>query len=244
MTPKKAWGDIQEYIPKNKVVWEAFYGDGRSGQHLTGMGLNVIHEQIDFFAEDRGEVIVTNPPFSKTKKVMERLFELDKPFILILPVSKLNAQYFRKWKNKIQIIIPQKRIHFDKKVDGETPKNWKKACNFDCFYYCYKIGLDNDITWLEEETAAKPPVVGKTAAIPKLVQRPETPAVKPVREQCSAMTKKNKQCKNKAKPGSTCCARHQPALEVTPVQKPVAEKVDKRKEEIEVDELDEIVRTN
>ena len=52
--------------------------------------------------EDRGEVIITNPPFSKTKEVMERLFELDKPFILILPVSKLNTQYFRKWKNKIK----------------------------------------------------------------------------------------------------------------------------------------------
>ena len=24
-----------------------------------------------------------------------------------------------------------------------------KGCNFDCFYYCYKIGLENDIMWLE-----------------------------------------------------------------------------------------------
>ena len=47
------------------------------------------------------------------------------------------------------------------------------------------------------------------------------------------MTKKNKQCKNKAKPGSACCARHQPASEVIIVQKPVAEKVDNRKEEID-----------
>ena len=27
MTPKHAWEAIQEYIPKNKIIWEAFYGD-------------------------------------------------------------------------------------------------------------------------------------------------------------------------------------------------------------------------
>jgi len=25
----------------------------------------------------------------------------------------------------------------------------KNACNFDCFYYCYKIGLPSAMTWLE-----------------------------------------------------------------------------------------------
>jgi hypothetical protein len=74
---------------------------------------------------------------------------LDKPFILIFPVSKINTSYMREWKDKnIQIIIPRKRIHFDKKVEGKTPDKWKNACNFDCFYYCYKIGLPTDIVWL------------------------------------------------------------------------------------------------
>ena len=75
-----------------------------------------------------------------------------KPFILLIPSSKINTQYFRKLfsnnKDKIQIIIPKKRIHFTKLVDGKKPENWKNACNFDCFYYCWKIGLENDITWL------------------------------------------------------------------------------------------------
>ena len=31
MTPKHAWEDIKQYIPKDKVIWEAFYGDGESG---------------------------------------------------------------------------------------------------------------------------------------------------------------------------------------------------------------------
>jgi len=148
MTPKYAWENIKEYIPNDKVIWEAFYGDGKSGTYLEELGFDVIHEQIDFFEEDRGDIIVSNPPFSLSKEVMNRLYELDKPFILIFPSSKINTQYFRKWKNKIQIIIPKKRIHFDKQIDGETPEGWKNACYFDCFYYCYKMNLDRDIIWL------------------------------------------------------------------------------------------------
>jgi hypothetical protein len=148
MTPKYAWENIKEYIPKDKIIWEAFYGNGASGSHLKEIGFNVIHKPIDFFENDVGEIIVSNPPFSKIKQVLQRLAELDKPFIIILPCSKICTSYFRDWKNKIQIIIPPKRIHFEKHVDDAKLENWKTSCNFDCFYYCYKIGLDRDIIWL------------------------------------------------------------------------------------------------
>jgi hypothetical protein len=122
MTPKYAFENIKQYIPKDKIIWEAFYGD----------------------------IICSNPPFSKCKEIMGRLYELDKPFILILPASKITTSYFRRWKDKgIQIIIPRTRIHFTKKINGETPKNWGNKCNFDCFYYCYKMNLTKDIIWLE-----------------------------------------------------------------------------------------------
>jgi len=150
MTPKYAWENIKQYIPKDKIIWEAFYGDGKSGTYLQEMGFNVIHEPIDFFDNDRGDMIVSNPPYSLSKEISNRLYEIDKPFILILPSSKINTQYFRKWRERgIQIIIPRSRIHFEKQVNGEVPANWKNACNFDCFYYCYKINLPRDIIWLE-----------------------------------------------------------------------------------------------
>jgi len=150
MTPKHAWEDIKQYIPKCKI-WEGFYGDGKSGDYLTELGFDVIHEERDFFTEppDEWDMIVSNPPFSLSKQVMKKLLEYDKPFIIIMPSSKINTSYFREWKDKgIQIIIPRKRIHFTKFVDGK-PVICKNACNFDCFYYCYKIGLQRDIIWLE-----------------------------------------------------------------------------------------------
>ena len=59
----------KKYIPRDKTIWEAFYGDGQSGQDLESMGFNVIHEPIDFFSHDEGDVIVSNIPFSKKKDV-------------------------------------------------------------------------------------------------------------------------------------------------------------------------------
>jgi hypothetical protein len=152
MTPKYAWENIEEYIPKDKVLWEAFYGDGASGKYLEELGYNVIHEPIDFFESDKGDIIVTNPPFSKSKEVLVRLKELNKPFVVIFPSSKINTQYvrnlFKDTPDKLQIIIPRKRIQFSKKIEGKTPENWKDACNFDCFYYCWKMNLQRDIVWL------------------------------------------------------------------------------------------------
>lgn len=152
MTPKYAWENIQQYIAKDKMIWEAFYGDGTSGKYLTELGFNVFHEPIDFFEEEPShwDMIVSNPPFSKVKEIMTRLMILDKPFILIMPSSKINTSYFRSWKDKhLQIIIPLKRIQFEKQLDGKTPEGWRSACNFDCFYYCYKMNLPSDIVWLE-----------------------------------------------------------------------------------------------
>ena len=148
MSPKYAWENIEQYIPKDKVILEAFMGDGKSGEYLQEMGYDVIHDYDDFFINNKGDIIVSNPPFSKSKEILNRLKILDKPFILILPCSKICTQYIREnFKNTdepLQIIIPRKRIQFVK--NGNELNN---KCNFDCFYYCYKMNLPRDIVWLE-----------------------------------------------------------------------------------------------
>jgi len=151
-SPKSAWENITHLIPKVEI-WEAFYGNGDSGKYLTELGFQTIHEDIDFFENDRGECVVSNPPYTLCPQILTRLVELNKPFILIMPAGKLHTQYFRKLfsnaDDPIQIIIPRKRIQFVKTVDGEVPKDYKSDCNFDCYYYCWKMNLPRDIVWLE-----------------------------------------------------------------------------------------------
>ena len=139
------WKKIESFIPKDKVIWEPFYCDGSSGEYLRSMGFEVIHNDEDFFKNNKGDVIVSNPPFSLILSVLERIKFLDKPFILILPAPMLSYKWFQKlFKNEIQIIIPLKRTVF-KKLGSD--KSYTPPLGV--FYYCWKINLENDITWIE-----------------------------------------------------------------------------------------------
>ena len=150
MTPKSAWENIQHLIPRDKVIWECFYGDGESGKHLEELGFKVIHEDIDFFNNNKGDIIISNPPFSLKKEVFTRLIELDKPFIMISSQQLIFTKYFKNLMidKRLQIIVPSKRIQFIKISNGQYIDTGNR-CNFDCFYYCYKMNLEKDITWLD-----------------------------------------------------------------------------------------------
>ena len=146
MTPKYAWENIQHLIPKDKVIWEAFYGDGKSGEYLKELGFNVIHKDIDFYENNLGDIIVSNPPFSDKNKLLTRLKDLDKPFIILLPQNAINVKAMRDhFKKNLQLIIPRKRIQFIK--NGNEINN---KCNFDCFYFCYKMNFKESVIFLEK----------------------------------------------------------------------------------------------
>ena len=142
-TPKETWKSIQQYIPKDKVVWECFYGDGNSGKYLQDLGFKVIHQKEDFFQHNKGDIIVTNPPFSQKQKILQRLKELNKPFVLIMPASVLGTKMLSSLFPDIQIIIPKGRINFIK--NGKETK----GCWFASFFYCWKMDLPKDLIFLE-----------------------------------------------------------------------------------------------
>jgi hypothetical protein len=116
------------------------------GSLLTELGFDVIHEDVDFFTHDLGECVVTNPPFSELPRVLARLRELGKPFVVIMPCSTLTTRYFRDLFQDIQVIVPRRRIQFRKLVDGvEVPAG---RCSFDCLYFCWRLGLPRDVVFL------------------------------------------------------------------------------------------------
>lgn len=100
---------------------------------------------------DRGEVVVSNPPFSKKNLILEELVRRNKPFILLISAGTLATQSFHrifKDTESIQIIIPTKRVQFDDIVEGDrVPAG---SCPFDSFYFCWKIGLPKDLMWIDE----------------------------------------------------------------------------------------------
>ena len=152
-TPATAWQAIAHIIPKGITIWEPFFGNGDSGETLQHMGWDVIHKDEDFYQSSRkGDIVVTNPPFSQTARVLGRLKQLDIPFIVILPTWKLHASYTRDLfgAGGLQILVPRRRIHFLKMSNGAPaplPKG-HRGSSFECLYVAYKMELPNDITWL------------------------------------------------------------------------------------------------
>ena len=142
MTPKAVWELVAPYLPKDQIIWEAFYGDGRSGQFLRELGFNVIHEDLDFFQHNLGDIVVSNPPYSKKMRNLHRLKELGKPFVLVLPASVLGTKTLQTLFPDIQLIIPRGRVSFIR--DGhQTESVW-----FASFFYCWKMNLPRDLLFL------------------------------------------------------------------------------------------------
>jgi len=156
-TPSYAWKNIKNFIPENITIEDPFYCDGQSGRDMIEIFQNnkIIHDDTDFFKGDYSNIgmFLSNPPYDIKKEIFTKLKEIDKPFIMICPTALLITQYIRKLfsdsDNPLQIIIPRKRIQFIKKINGVTPEDYKSKCNFDCFYYCYKMNLERDIIWLD-----------------------------------------------------------------------------------------------
>jgi hypothetical protein len=140
-TPNQEWDKIKQHIPKDKVIWEAFYGDGKSGEYLKTIGFNVVSNNEDFFVANHGDVVVSNPPFSKKREVVQRLVKLDKPFILIMPLEVLTYKYIEPIRNHLQVMIPKQRMIFLK--EGKSVK-----FNYDCIFFCYKMNLPKDLIYV------------------------------------------------------------------------------------------------
>ena len=145
ITNKNEWERIKEYIPTDKKIWSPFYCDGKQKEYFKEMGYDIIHENEDFFENNKGDIIIDNPPFSKKKEIFLRLKELDKPFILIVPSVMLCYKYFQEYfSDNLQIIIPKSRIKF--RHIKSTNKNYTPP--YASFFFCYKMNLEKDLIFI------------------------------------------------------------------------------------------------
>lgn len=146
-TPKECVEIIVPHLKANgihKVLCPFDKEDSEFVRVLTAEGFDVTYSHIetgtDFFEiENLGDydAVVSNPPFSKREKILERLFKADVPFALILNFnglfdSKSRWRLFRD--NKFELLVPLGRMHFfNKDCEGNSP-------NFQSVYVCSGIG--------------------------------------------------------------------------------------------------------
>lgn len=112
---------------------------------------NVIYSHIengeDFFSyePETYDIIISNPPFSKKDLIIKRLYELNKPYAILLPIPSLQGQKRFPYMKDCQALIFNKRINYYKNLET---KEIQKGVSFGSFYLCYKF-LPKDLIFME-----------------------------------------------------------------------------------------------
>lgn len=119
-TPYYAVEPIVKYIPKSYKIWCPFDAEWSSFyQTFRENGFDVIRSHIDegkdFFLYEPNDydVIISNPPFNIKDQILKRLYDLNKPFAVLLPLNTLQGKTrYKYFKNGIQILSFDQRIGF------------------------------------------------------------------------------------------------------------------------------------
>ena len=151
-TPLYAITPIIKYLEKGKTIWCPF--DTNESLYIKTFkeqGFNVINTHIstneDFFKLNIDcDYIISNPPYSLKNEVFKRLFELNKPFAMLVGIvglfeSKTRFDLFKN--NCFEIMYFDKRISYFKDYKDEKP-----SLNppFSSVYLCHNI-LDKQIVF-------------------------------------------------------------------------------------------------
>ena len=143
-TPFYAVDPIMKYIPKDKVIWCPFDVEWSSFyQSFKQGGYTVIRSHLedgkDFFTyePDKYDVIVSNPPFSIKDNILGRLYELNKPFAVLLPMNSLQGKSrYKFFKQGIQLLSFDQRIGFHNQEHMDVPI---EGSPFATAYFCRDV---------------------------------------------------------------------------------------------------------
>ena len=155
-TPNYAIEPILKYLKPNSEIWCPFDTDESNFVKLLEKeGHKVfnshISEGFDFFDANKEkcksfDYIISNPPYSIKAEIFKKLFELERPFAMLVGVvglfeSKKRFEMFKN--NKIEVMYFDKRISYFKSYKDQKP-----SLNppFSSVYLCSNI-LNKDITF-------------------------------------------------------------------------------------------------
>lgn len=137
-TPPILVKPILKYIKHGSTIWCPFdIEDSEFVQILKNAGYKVLYSHIDlgqdFFEyepKEHYDYIISNPPFSKKLKVLDRLYKLEKPFAMLMNIECLNYQEVGNFflDKNLELLIFDKKVSFD----GNT-------ASFNTSYFCNNI---------------------------------------------------------------------------------------------------------
>ena len=97
-TPEIAIIPLLKYLPKDVKIWECTdYGESNITKVLKEHGYNVISthkDNFDFLIDSpmfEFDMIITNPPYSLKDEFIEKCYQYQKPFALLLPITALEG---------------------------------------------------------------------------------------------------------------------------------------------------------
>ena len=149
-TPRYAVKPILKHLKGNQKVWCPFdTKDSNFVKMLEKEGHEVIATSLlngeDFFEiaeseiSDWCDIIVSNPPYSLKTEVLDKLFEIEKPFAMLLGCVGIfeSQKRFNMFKdNKFELLIMNKRVDYFKDYNDQKPS---KNPPFSSWYVCSKL---------------------------------------------------------------------------------------------------------
>lgn len=152
-TPEGAISILLPYLKEGWIIRDCAWGTGRLAEHFSKLGWSCVgNKSSDFFDITQDElwgenVIITNPPFSKKIKFIEKCYQLRKPFALLLPITTLEGIKIQKMfkENGIQILFPKGRIDF----------NGKGAPWFYTCWFTWGLNLPKELNFVVEDLGVK-----------------------------------------------------------------------------------------
>ena len=119
-TPLSAVKVIEPYLKRQSIIWCPFDKEHSNFvNYFLDMGHEVIYGHIetgqDFFTcqvPEDADYIISNPPYSKKDEVYKRLYEIGKPFAMLVNLqgfcdSKKRASLFAEYGVQVMYVYPR-----------------------------------------------------------------------------------------------------------------------------------------
>lgn len=153
-TPPYALDPILPYLDQSWTLWEpaagelylvnALYDAGFHQEQVIASDIMTAQNFFDYVPDEDWDCLVTNPPFGIKYEWMERCYEFDKPFALLLPLETLGAKAAQTLFKRFGVEI----VLMDKRVDFKMPdKGWDSSAQFPTAWFTWGLEIGSQLTF-------------------------------------------------------------------------------------------------